>query len=975
MTDDCYYTYLRSKECSAVRHNLAAKNSLAVKSFVKQPSSPKGVSPFFSNQTAFSDGEESEEEDDIMEPDVGIEKEEIDRTEKGKSPAADGRQAWFKQPKHMPYWLYLFFIEKVGPLIFERKGKYLSRPESFSDRSAIYEVVRGRQEDENKSNATQSTLDSYMMKTYTSFGNFSDPEKYAGFVPSESFLTQMMNRVIEQEEPDANQHTSCISPDQIAIDDSHKINKHIAKIDGVPVFNALWTFMDSRITAHEERNGPLKGVSESIKRYGYSPPQIAFSDDPLKDKGLLHEHFPTLAEKLTPMSAAHGYSALVLPDSASITFIGSAALVNSALLTILAPLEDSSAANICVSVDAEWNISRTEGVSILQVTSHAKSDLIFIIPVYRFKTLPTALSRLLTSKRVFKIGSNIKGDITRLRKQFPAISDQSQTDLIDLKDFCITRGLVTRKEPGSLDILCKKLLNCYLEKPDYLRRHDDWETGDLSPALLNYAALDVYCSRLIFEKASEYSQFQRPSITSPPGTAVTLLLQDGGSAIAHGRIAAKQPNKLGELRNLAPGGTVPFSIVTPVSSLIFFRSNSLREVPETALTAHSSISALLNHDIARDRDLTPLAPDNSINSTLQIQEQDEDGDTDGIPDAFLDLDMRRGSHEDDEEVALSMLEAHSSVLSDTQQGKQNQPNDDFLSPESQAFSYDDWVNGDLYERTTEQFGICKFPDSLRLKLGMDSFNENSPILNASDDWPRRRQGLALPVIPPTTPEARRFFFSEIAKYVAAASTENKQQINIVAFSQDWNKSADGKSRFYITPEVLIAYAKTWEKNTNIKASTDLISDALDVISRTSQIFAAANEPFPKYLTALPLSDQPREGLLEDITDAVESSTIPASISTSLAVSRPAINMPSIPTGPSSSESPQPLLSDMFNNRTLESSLSIDAAEPTNEHPLPAQYLTPSTSTDSINTSALSQLATKLNSPVPSLPTARVSRQQ
>jgi hypothetical protein len=26
-----------------------------------------------------------------------------------------------------------------------------------------------------------------------------------------------------------------------------------------------------------------------------------------------------------------------------------------------------------------------------------------------------------------------------------------------------------------------------------------------------------------------------------------------------------------------------------------------------------------------------------------------------------------------------------------------------------AKSYSEWMNGDLYERTTEQFGICKFP--------------------------------------------------------------------------------------------------------------------------------------------------------------------------------------------------------------------------------------------------------------------------
>lgn len=237
----------------------------------------------------------------------------------------------------------------------------------------------------------------------------------------------------------------------------------------------------------------------------------------------------------------------------------------------------------------------------------------------------------MTSKRVFKIGSNIKGDITRLQKQFPKISDQAHTNLIDLKDFCISRGLITRKEPGSLEKLCAKLLDSYLEKPDYLRKHDDWETGDLSPALLNYAALDVYGSRLIFEKASEYSPFQRPSATSPPGTVVTLLLQEGGSPIAHGRIATSQLSKLGsirvktpsnnrlvididvilnptaaimlhtpltannsrwksstksgaltlgELRNLAPGGTVPFPIVTPVSALIFYQPNSSLVTPQ-----------------------------------------------------------------------------------------------------------------------------------------------------------------------------------------------------------------------------------------------------------------------------------------------------------------------------------------------------------------------------------------------------------
>jgi hypothetical protein len=70
-----------------------------------------------------------------------------------------------------------------------------------------------------------------------------------------------------------------------------QVNKHIAKIDGVPVFNALWTCMDQHYIraqvltltkAHEERAGPLMGVAHSVKKYGYDDPAIVFSDDPVK---------------------------------------------------------------------------------------------------------------------------------------------------------------------------------------------------------------------------------------------------------------------------------------------------------------------------------------------------------------------------------------------------------------------------------------------------------------------------------------------------------------------------------------------------------------------------------------------------------------------------------------------------------------------------------------------------------------------
>src|SRR6266436_8645259 len=84
--------------------------------------------------------------------------------------------------------------------------------------SAIFELYQGHTFD-----TSQSNIHSYFNQKFLSFGNFSDINGYSGFVPSEWYLTSMMNKVIEQDEADANQHTACLAIDQLAIDGSHKV--------------------------------------------------------------------------------------------------------------------------------------------------------------------------------------------------------------------------------------------------------------------------------------------------------------------------------------------------------------------------------------------------------------------------------------------------------------------------------------------------------------------------------------------------------------------------------------------------------------------------------------------------------------------------------------------------------------------------------------------------------------------------------
>ena len=149
-------------------------------------------------------------------------------------------------------------------------------------------------------------------------------------------------------------------------------------------------------------------------------------------------------------------------------------------------------------------------------------------------------------------------------------------------------------------------------------------------------------------------------------------------------------------------------------------------------------------------------------------------------------------------------------------------------------------------------------------------------LSSNDHWLRKRQGLALPALPPTTPEARKYFFTKIREFSEVATTEKKKKVNFEAFAQEWNRTADGKERFYVTFEVLSAYAKSWEKANNVRASQELMLGQLQEVKKTAEIFLATGKPFPSYLTSESTQIQPSRGVI-----AIEESAVPSSLSTEL----------------------------------------------------------------------------------------------
>ena len=109
-------------------------------------------------------------------------------------------------------------------------------------------------------------------------------------------------------------------------------------------------------------------------------------------------------------------------------------------------------------------------------------------------------------------------------------------------------------------------------------------------------------------------------------------------------------------------------------------------------------------------------------------------------------------------------------------------------------------------------------DALQTRLAMQPYNEQTAtlfVVSHSDDWLHRKQGLALSAVPPTTSEARQYFFVKIHEYATAASASGHGKPDYEAFAREWNQSANGKDQHYVTTEVLSAYAKTWEKFNNV----------------------------------------------------------------------------------------------------------------------------------------------------------------
>lgn len=193
-----------------------------------------------------------------------------------------------------------------------------------------------------------------------------------------------------------------------------------------------------------------------------------------------------------------------------------------------------------VGFDIEWKATMQKNghpgpVALMQICT---ADLVLLLHVVHFEKLPPELIQLLESKRVFKLGVNIKNDATKIHKDLGIVTN----GLVDLAQ--VSRNLqrdgfeppsnpacgrskaeaiaALKSLPGraSLAAVIQCFLGTEMFKGTFVRR-SDWEARPLSSSQYLYAACDAYVAFAAYEAMLK---FRKPGAAdenvplSKPGT-------------------------------------------------------------------------------------------------------------------------------------------------------------------------------------------------------------------------------------------------------------------------------------------------------------------------------------------------------------------------------------------------------------------------------------------------------------------------
>ncbi|GBE88542.1 hypothetical protein SCP_1303580 [Sparassis crispa] len=388
-------------------------------------------------------------------------------------------------------------------------------------------------------------------RTFAPFLPFDDTslDGYHGFVPSSQWLRNMYDQFMEGHEHDINQHTSMLTAEICAIDHSHKITKHVLKMNGVEIYCGLLTVTNERgeirvcnlvaTKAHSQFELALVRMRESLELYGHRQPTLFYTDN-MADKQFLETSFPSLRENVIPVEKYAHLDQLVIPSHVNVYVKETADAIQQAILTIIDQVDENNP--ITVGFDAEWNVDLAEAgqshgrarTAIIQIAFGNQVYILKIGQILAAGAFPTSLQSFLSSHHIRKVGRLVDVDLCHLEME--THSSMPFTGGFDLAKMAKERHVVSSAQV-SLSDLCAIVLQKCLDKSVPERVSMTWENVTLTQEQIKYAALDAYASLRIYEELQKVPAPGPLPLNPLPSLPVLLYHTDNTRLIAKGIIS------------------------------------------------------------------------------------------------------------------------------------------------------------------------------------------------------------------------------------------------------------------------------------------------------------------------------------------------------------------------------------------------------------------------------------------------------
>ncbi|EGG20780.1 3'-5' exonuclease domain-containing protein [Cavenderia fasciculata] len=221
-----------------------------------------------------------------------------------------------------------------------------------------------------------------------------------------------------------------------------------------------------------------------------------------------------------------------------------------------------------LGLDAEWGNSKSMAEASLRESNGIKTndkvaliqiafkDEVFLIQCLRLKAIPKSLQLLMADHRILKVGVSIAQDATTIIKHL-GIEVKGCVDLVPL-------GNMTGFDGCGLAALAKSTMGVTIDKSHHIRC-GHWESEQLTPDQIHYAACDAWIGREIFNVMYDKhvdthkteitpTEFVSPFITS----TFKIKNKNGGGGAKSGSSADSPINakKKSSFATLIPDGRV-----------------------------------------------------------------------------------------------------------------------------------------------------------------------------------------------------------------------------------------------------------------------------------------------------------------------------------------------------------------------------------------------------------------------------------